>query len=161
VEAFEAFFEREYARVCRSLFVVLGDMPAAEEAAQEAFVKAWLRWPRVAAMERPASWVYVVASRQAFRARRRTLPDENGTTGAVSDVADAVVDRLAQQRRLVDVLTPRQRLVIVLRFHCDLRLDEIAEAAGTSLGTVKSTLHAALTRLRVDAMSEEQVRDGH
>src|SRR4051794_37791979 len=136
-------------------------MSAAEEAAQEAFVKAWLRWPRVAAMERPASWVYVVAVRQALRIRRRAQISPSAPAEDDPDVSDAVVDRLEQHRLLVQTLTPRQRLVIVLRFHCDLRLEEIAEAAGISTGTVKSTLHAALARLRVDARSqEEEVNDG-
>src|SRR4051794_8931024 len=119
MEAFEAFFEREYAKVCRSLFVALGDMGAAEEAAQEAFVKAWLRWPRVAAMDRPATWVYVVAARHEFRARRRVAPRATATVERDDDVADGVVERLTQQRMLLDTLTPRQRLMILLRFHCD------------------------------------------
>src|SRR3954471_17396254 len=114
MEAFEAFFEREYAKVCRSLFVALGDMGAAEEAAQEAFVKAWLRWPRVAAMERPASWVYVVAVRHALRIRRRAQISPSAPSEHDDDVWDAVVDRLEQHRLLVQTLTPRQRLVIVL-----------------------------------------------
>ena len=59
----------------------------------------------------------------------------------------------------IEALTPRQRLMVVLRFHCDLRLEEIAEATGTSVGTVKSTLHTALARLRVDALENEEVGD--
>src|SRR4051812_9219017 len=130
-------------------------MASAEEAAQEAFVKAWLRWPRVAAMERPASWVYVVAVRHAYRGKRRALDRPSAAADVQRDVADAVIDRLEQRRLLVETLAPRQRLMVVLRYHCDLRLEEIAEATGTSVGTVKSTLHTALGRLRVDGMEAE------
>ncbi len=164
VDAFEQFFEREYWRVHRSLVAALGDVGAADEAAQEAFVKAWLRWSRVGRMERAAAWVYVVAVRRALRrrtsAREEVADDANGVDRVddrpAGDMADNVVARLDAQRLLMR-LTERQRLVLVLRYYADLQLDEIAEAVGISVGTVKSTVHDALARLRVDVDREAEV----
>ena len=45
-------------------------------------------------------------------------------------------------------LPERQRAVVVLRHYHDLSLEEIADALGMSLGTVKSSLHRALARMR-------------
>ena len=57
-------------------------------------------------------------------------------------------------------LTPRQRQAIVLRYHADLSLGEVAEALGCRVGTVKATLHQALGRLRASSTVEVE-RDGH
>ena len=45
-------------------------------------------------------------------------------------------------------LPERQRAVVVLRHYQDMSLEEIAQALGMSLGTVKSSLHRALARMR-------------
>ena len=159
MDTFEAFFDREYARVHRSLVAALGDVAAADDAAQEAFVKAWLRWGRVQQMDRAAAWVYVVAVRRALR--RRGLSREDAVEVVPLEAvdqgfADAVVGSI-DGARLLRQLSPRQRLVVVLRFYSDLRLQEIADATGTSVGTVKSTLHDALKRLHVEIGQESEV----
>ena len=80
----------------------------------------------------------------------------------VADHADSVT-RAATLRDALDALPPRQRLAIALRFHGDLSVREISRAMRCSEGTVKSTLHAALQRLKVDLVDErlEGVNDGH
>ena len=50
--------------------------------------------------------------------------------------------------RLVEELPDAQREVVLLRFALDFQLDEIAEAQGVPLGTVKSRLHHGLKALR-------------
>lgn len=72
------------------------------------------------------------------------------------DLATEVSNRVVANEALTE-LAPRQRLAVVLRYHADLSLPEIAEAMGCSLGTVKSTLHAALGRLRVQVIATEVV----
>ena len=69
-ESFEAFFAEQYESVFRGLSVAFRDHLLAEEAAQEAFTRAYVRWDRVKGMERPAGWVYVVAVRVALKRRR-------------------------------------------------------------------------------------------
>lgn len=81
------------------------------------------------------------------------------STTQVVDGPDTVVDRVAVTA-LLGRLTPRQRQAIVLRYHADLSLREVADALGCRVGTVKATLHQALGRLR--ALSTVEVeRDGH
>jgi RNA polymerase sigma factor (sigma-70 family) len=156
VDDFDEFFSAHYARVVGSLRLAWGDVSEAEDAAQEAFAKAMTRWRSVSVMDRPATWVYVVAVRElrrrARRARRRGEPIgavQDGQDATVPDPAGAVVTA-AVIEAAVRALPARQRLAVVLRFHGDLTVREVSRAMGCSAGTVKSTLHAALDRLRVD-----------
>ncbi len=143
--SFEAFFAEHYASVFRGLAVAFRDPLLAEDAAQEAFTRAYARWERVSSMDRPAGWTYVVAVRVARRRRRDVF---GARRTAIRDVADEVVDRVTMQAA-IDELPPRQRLALVLRHYADLPLDDIADAMGCAVGTVKSTLNAAHTRLQV------------
>jgi RNA polymerase sigma-70 factor (ECF subfamily) len=133
--------------------VAFRDPLLAEEAAQEAFTRAYTRWERVRSMERPAGWTYVVAVRVARR-RRRDLLGETGAAAAGRDVAKEVVDRVTMQAAIAE-LPARQRVALVLRHYADLPLDDIAHAMGCAVGTVKSTLHAAHTRLHMELEDED------
>ncbi len=155
VGGFEAFAAENYDSVRRALAVAFGDAERAADVAQEAFARAWRRWPRVSTMERPVAWVYVVALNQAKRDLRleRHLPGPPPVSPP-SDVAGSVATRISLQTAL-DGLAPRQRAVVVLRYLADLSTAEVARALGCAEGTVKSTLHAALTRLRIEVGEEE------
>ncbi len=153
--AFGVFYDGHYASVCRALTLALRDRELAEEAAQEAFTRAYVYWRRVGRMDRPACWVYVVAMRVAFR-RRRAEPDIAGVRDAAGeargesvDFADGVVEREALRAAIAE-LPERQRVAIVLRYLADLPLADVAAAMGCAVGTVKSTLNAARARLEVE-----------
>ncbi len=155
---FDEFFESTYPRVVRALTAGLGDRAEAEDAAQEAFAKALVRWSRVRAMERPDGWVFIVASRGA----RRALARADRLNGSVGHASTGVAGAGAvaapgpgeeaghglTEGGLLDGLTPRERLAVLLRFHEDLKLADVAQAMGCRVGTVKATLHSALTKLR-------------
>ena len=166
VDDFEEFFFEHYGRVVGSLTLAVGDRVDAEDAAQDAFAKALRRWRSVSAMDRPATWVYVVAVRELRRhTRARAAVTGEGVgieeQAVLSDHASAVVMAAVVERAL-DALPPRQRMAVVLRFHGDLTVREVARAMRCSEGTAKSTLHAALKRLRVDLADDdlEEVNDG-
>lgn len=158
---FDAFFAEAYPSVVRALGFALGDQGAAEDAAQEAFAKAYRRWPSVSQGERPAAWVYVVAVRDARRrlARlerlERRVAERPGAEAAVDVSGDA--DMVAA----VAALPPRQRLAVVLRYWADLDEAAMAEAMGCARGTVKATLSAALRKLRVAQQDEEVAAGAH
>lgn len=156
---FENFFRAEYESVLRALAVALGDRGLAEEATQYAFVEAFVHWNRVRKMERSAGWVYVAAVRHARR-RRPALAD--AAPRVEVDPADAVAESEALAILLAD-LPPRQRLAVVLRYLGDLALEDVAQAMGCALGTAKSTLHAALARMKVsaEALQAEERTDAH
>jgi RNA polymerase sigma factor (sigma-70 family) len=156
--SFEAFFDEYYDQVRRALAVALADPALSEDAAQEAFARAYVQWRTVSKMERPAGWVYVVALRGGRRQRSKRV----GQVEVVPDPDPA--DRVAENETLDQMLArlpERQRIAVVLRYLADLPLADVAEAMGCAVGTVKSTLHAALTRLRVDVtdLDDERLPD--
>jgi RNA polymerase sigma factor (sigma-70 family) len=167
MDDFDDFFDEHYARVVRSLVLACGAPVDAEDAAQDAFAKALVRWNTVARMERPATWVYVVAVRDLRRRlRRHGIGDaldgtRLATANSTNDPADAVIAAAVVGDALA-TLAPRQRLAIVLRFHADLAVRDIARAMHCTEGTVKATLHTALAHLRADLTERdlEGARDG-
>ena len=157
-ERFDAFFDDHYPAVLRTVALAVGDRAQAEDATQEAFAKACRRWQRVSAMERPATWVYVVAMNHFRSTLRRDRRASELLTSAVEPAHDPTgsVATTVSIREALDTLPPRQRAAVVLRFLGDLSLQEVAEAMRCSLGTVKSTLHAALRNLRVEIEEEDE-----
>lgn len=146
---FDEFFADNYDSVVRSLTLAIGDRARAEDAAQEAFAKAYRRWPSVAQMERPVGWVLVVAMNQCKRWLSRADRQFAGEASELTDHADSVVDEQSLRAGLAS-LPPRQRATVVLRYLCDLPTADVANALGCSPGTVKSALHSALKQLRVE-----------
>jgi RNA polymerase sigma factor (sigma-70 family) len=143
----ELYF-REYPRLLRALLAMGGDSDAAEDAAQEAFVRAYSYG--LDRIETPRAWLLVVGSRELFKQRRRLARQESLTDlerSAPSGAFEAVAERaelLGALRRLPE----RQRSVVVARFYYGLSYEEIAEAFEIKSGTVGATLHQALQTLR-------------
>lgn len=145
----QGLYEREYPRLLRALLAMGGDRDAAEDAAQEAFVRAHKHG--LERIEKPGAWLLVVGTRELFRHRRRRVTEqerwaqvETGHQGGPFDAAAERADLLAALRQLPD----RQRSVVVARFYYDLSYEEIARAFSISSGTVGATLSQALGKLR-------------
>jgi RNA polymerase sigma factor (sigma-70 family) len=148
-DSFEQFFEAKYPEICRALWLGLGEDCEPEDAAQEAFARAFQKWSSLSRLERPATWVFVVAVRQARRNQRRrdrSLKDSVWATEPLQGTEHValhltVVAALGQ-------LAPRQRLAIVLRYYADLSIRDIAKSMSCREGTVKATIHSAHDRLQ-------------
>lgn len=146
--AWRELYEAEYPRLLRALVAIGGDHDAAEDAAQEAFVRA--HRTGLERLDRPGAWLLVVGTRELLRnRRRRRVEDEKWADRGYVDApgADAIVDRadlLAALRQLPD----RQRTVVVARYYYGLSYDEIARLFSIKSGTVGATLHQATLRLR-------------
>ena len=140
-----------YPRLVGALVVTLRDRAAAEDAAQDAMAKAFSQWRKVGAMDRPEGWVFVVA----VRAARRTLAREERLHRKLADgqlldveIPDPLAAIDSDLGVLLDRLTPRERMAVVLRAVADLDLAQIADAMGVKVGTVKATLHSARSKLQ-------------
>ena len=70
-EAVESVFRDEYGKVSAALIPILRDFDAAEEAIQEAFAVALVRWPTDGVPDNPAAWITTTARRKAIDAARR------------------------------------------------------------------------------------------
>ena len=142
----------------RTAYLVLGHAAEAEDAAQEAFVKAYRALDRFREGAAFRPWLLrIVANtarnrrRSAGRRRGLQLRVESATPrDAAAPSAEAAV-LVAERRRTllaaINALSPDDRLVIGARYFLDLPEAEIAALAGVAPGTVKSRLSRARSRL--------------
>lgn len=150
-EAFESLFRDEYARLCRALSSY-GD--GAEEAVQEAFVKALTRWSRVGAMANPAGWVRTVAVHQLLNARRSRAREARAGARLGRPVTEPAPDDTLAVRSVLASLSPQQRIAAGMFYGGGYPISGVAEAMELSEGAVKYHLHAARERLR-GALTED------
>jgi RNA polymerase sigma-70 factor (ECF subfamily) len=150
---FEAVFTDAYHRVVGLVAAVTGDEGLAEDAAQEAFARAYQRWSRVGRLDRPDLWVARVASRIAidqWRRRRR----ETALDGADRVTIPDDVQRLWVQWQL-ERLSPMQRASILLHCWEGRPVAEVATLLGRSQATVRTHLLMGRRRFRGFVHEEE------
>jgi len=140
--SFDDVFRDDYRDVVRVVAPIVGSVADGEAVAQDAFLKAFVRWRRVGGYDRPGAWVRRVAIRDAvrFAERRRRRPSPDAPPGA--DLEQAAVARLDLARAL-GLLSPRQRACVVLHHLTDLPVAEVADALGCAEPTVRVHLHRA------------------
>ena len=133
--------------------LVHGDAALADDLAQETFVQAWLHLNEFRGDARLATWLHRIAlTRFLQHARRPQLPVEWTSDEQADDAAGhdpRPVEGLARDvGRALESLSEIQRLAVVHCFHLDLSHAEAAQVLGLPLGTLKSHLDRAKTRLR-------------
>jgi RNA polymerase sigma factor (sigma-70 family) len=163
-DAAAGFLRRFQRRVYGLALTILGDPSAAEDIAQEVFVRAW----RHAATYDPrrglvSTWLLTIARNLALdRARlkgaqpvdpdllasRLQQEDRNGV-----DDAARIEDR-DRVRRLLAGLPPQQRRALVLATYLGRTAREISQLEGIPLGTAKTRIRDAIIKLR-DALEVE------
>lgn len=126
-----------------------GDQHAAEDLVQAALAKLAARWTRV---ETPEAYVKQVMYRQQISWWRTTSRRPEVVQAAPPETPGADTTHRTELRMVLREalakLTPRQRTVLVLRYFEDLPDTEVARELGISVGTVRSTAHRSLARLR-------------
>jgi RNA polymerase sigma-70 factor (ECF subfamily) len=134
-------------------YLTLRSRDRAEDAVQEACLRAWRDLPALRDADRFDAWLRRLLMNacvdQLRRERRRPtdLAFDPGRAPSTPDVSSAIADADALSRAFLR-LSPRQRAVIVLSHFEDLTTSEIAAALDIPAGTVKSRLHHALRALR-------------
>ncbi len=172
--AFDALFERYKDYVYRVAFFVTRNSGDAEEATQETFLDLLRALPRfkIQGPARFETWLYrITVNRCRSRFRRKRPPSADWDELADELIAgingDPEHSALRRETRnaiwqAVNQLPDAQRQVIALRYLSDLSYDEIAQALGVNLGTVKSRLfyaHQALHK-SLSPVAGELVRTG-
>jgi RNA polymerase sigma-70 factor (sigma-E family) len=127
-----------------------GDRHAAEDLLQNALIKVASRWRRI---DEPEAYVRKVLYRQQIsrlrlKGRRRELFVAEPPEGAVDGDRTGAADLRVLMHEALARLTTRQRTVLVLRYFEDLPEAEVARMLDCSVGTVRSTTHRSLARLR-------------
>ena len=155
-QAFGELVRRYQAGTVNVVYRLCGDPALAEDAAQEAFLRAWQHLDRYNARYTFRSWLYRIAVNAALDALRRErptaeLPEALPTGGEGGRGVEARLERretAAQVQQAVLSLPAASRAVLVLREYEGLSYQEIATALEIPLGTVMSRLNYARGQLR-------------
>ena len=152
-EAFSQIVEAYQRQVFNLCYRMLGDPYEAEDAAQEAFLRAFKAIKRYDPDRKFSTWLLTIASRycidQIRKRRLKTFSIENFLETGLSDPAlgpEATLRQGEEQeamQELLQVLKPTDRAAIVMRYWYEMSYDEIAEALSLSVSAVKSRLHRA------------------
>jgi RNA polymerase sigma-70 factor (sigma-E family) len=134
----------------RLALLLCQDWHRADDLVQATLTKLYVHWARAAGADSTDAYVRgmlvreFLSERQTGWARRVHLADQLPEAAALRTDIDASLDL----QRAVAGLPPRQRAVLVLRFYCDLNVEQSARLLGCTPGTVKSQTAKALDSLR-------------
>lgn len=156
--AYSALVERYQGIAFRTAYIVAGNSGEAEDAAQEAFLKAYRSLNRFRAGAPFKPWLLAIVANEARNrarsaTRRSDLHLRAASSGPEGDVPSAEAAALAADERakvveLLNGLEPEDRLVIALRYLMEMTEKEMAQVMRCRPGTVKSRLSRAMGRLR-------------
>jgi len=153
------FVTRIRPRLVGSLTLYCGNRATAEDLAQEALIRTWMRWKKVREMNSPEAWTFRTAfnlanswgrRRQAERRAVRRL-EQSGGDFAPPDPTDVLAVRSA-----VGALPPRQRAAIVCRYFGGMNVADTATALNTKPGTVKALTSQGIDSLRRAGLIDEE-----
>lgn len=162
-DEFDEFYRSTRQRVLAYLYAAGGDLCEAQDTAQEAYLRAWQRWPRVSRLADPEAWVRVVGWRvQANRWRklrgRAAAHRRHGLPGATPGPSEESVVLVAALR----LLPADQRRALVLHHIADISVADIAVETGVPVGTVKARLARGRQALAAHLPDpEDQKRSDH
>lgn len=154
-DEFHTFMTVRWPSLVRTAYLLTGSHHDAEDLAQAALARAYVKWDRVRRSDDRAAYVrkimiHVHADRFRRRAVREWFTSRLPET-AVADRTRQVEDRGAIVEALA-TLPPRQRSAVVLRYFEDMSPAQIAAAWGTRESTVRGQITRALARLRADGV---------
>ncbi len=159
--AFGNLYARYYERLLRFCLRRLNDRHEAEDAAQEAFARAWKALPRFAGERRFYPWLTVIAGNvctDMLRRRSRSTPTDDmeltahhpvGVVGedTSEELVLAAVDGELVNRAL-DRLSTRHRHVLAMREESGWTYQQIADHEGVEIGTIETLLWRARQALK-------------
>ncbi|MFE4606588.1 SigE family RNA polymerase sigma factor, partial [Kitasatospora indigofera] len=160
-EDFNSFYEASYGQLVAHLYAMTGDLGEAQDAAQEAFVRAWDRWHQVSTHDNPVAWVRLTGQRVAISRWRRARTAvrswiRHGPVGPIAGPGPDTVALVEALRKLPEA----QRSALVLHHMGGRSVAEIAAEAGVPVGTVKARLHRGRQALAL-LLGEEPAEAGH
>jgi RNA polymerase sigma factor (sigma-70 family) len=159
-KAFGEIVRRLMNPVMALTYRMTGDRDVASDLAQETFVTAWQELSHFRGHSSVKSWVWRIA---ANRSLNYLESQSSRRTHELSDISEEVaspgsIHRELEQDELrrgvlsfMNTLPPQQRLVFELRFYQQLSFEEISQAMGRAVGTVKTSYREAINKLRTHA----------
>src|SRR5437773_4050007 len=161
--AFARIVAAHHDDMARVAFVVCGDVELAQEAAQAAWQKAWVKLGSIRDADRLRPWLVSIAANEAkqlVRSRHRRWLRETAIDGDEPSGARLGADPAGRAAELdlanaLAGLEPDDRTLIALRYAAGLTSDEIGRAIGMTGGGVRARLARLITRLREELHDDQ------
>jgi RNA polymerase sigma-70 factor (ECF subfamily) len=156
LDAFGELMRRHEQPTYRLALRMLGSAAEAEDAAQDAFLRAWRSLPKFEGSSSFSTWLYRITTNRCLNIIAARRPSETLDETRAGDRRDDPATR-AQQREELSALTAsigrlpaEQRAALVLREFEGLSYDEVADVLQISLAAVKGRIHRARAQIAVD-----------
>jgi RNA polymerase sigma-70 factor, ECF subfamily len=154
--AFGELVRRHYQGMVRVVYQMCGDTALAEDATQEAFIRAWVNLPSFQPTAPIRSWLYRIAINAALDVLRKKpeISIEEEQVTMITDQNPGPESALMEKERTAMIqqamkdLPEASRSVLVLREYGELSYQEISKVLDIPIGTVMSRLNYARNRLR-------------
>jgi RNA polymerase sigma-70 factor (sigma-E family) len=147
---FTEFVAARMSALRRIAYLLCQDWHRADDLVQVAITRLYANWHRASVMDHTEAYVRTILVREYLSERRSGWARRVSLDGTVPDLAAAQPDRDAalDMHAALAGLPPRQRATIVLRFYCDLTVDQAANVLGCTSGTIKSQTAKGLAGLK-------------
>jgi RNA polymerase sigma-70 factor, ECF subfamily len=162
-DAFGELASRHYESVVRVVYRLCGNVQIAEDATQEAFIRAWINLPDYQPVAPFRNWVYRIAVNTALDILRQKPEESIETNESLIMMAEkstgpeaATIEKeeVEMVQAAVRGLPEASRAVLVLREYGELSYSEIASVLEIPVGTVMSRLNYARSNLRETLMEK-------
>ncbi|HYW27960.1 MAG TPA: RNA polymerase sigma factor [Terriglobales bacterium] len=154
IGSFEVWIEPLLAAGYRLAYAMLQSQPEAEDAIQDAALRAWAARHRLRPGSDPAPWFMTIVANQCRQQRRSRWWSVLKGGDVPEGVQPPPAIDGADLRRAVARLPHRHRLALVLRYYLDLSFEEMGRVQGISAVAAKARVHRALVRLRAEVPEE-------
>jgi RNA polymerase sigma-70 factor, ECF subfamily len=166
--AFSKLVEAYQKPVYNLAYRLLGNSVEAEDAAQEAFIRAYTRLETYDPSRKFSSWILSISSHYCIDMLRRRrgnimsvdeLPPmvDLSMPKAMQPEQVVIQDQVADEvQQLLDTLAPSYRTPVILRYWYDMSYKEIAETMSVTESTIKTRLHRARAKLAASARQTRQ-----
>lgn len=165
----EEAFARHQSELMGTLYYLVGNLEDARDALQEAFLKCWKHRDEVEQVDNLKAWIFRIVlntgrdlRQTAWRRKRQALPEDDCMVAGNNPDPSGDLERreeLESVQRALRELRAEEQEVFLLRQNGGLSYEEIAEAAGIPLGTVKTRMRMALGKLRL-ALTDPSASQG-
>lgn len=139
----------------RLAYLLCQDASQVDDIVQAAMTRLYMHWGKARAADRIDAYARTILVRVYLRDRQSGWATRVDLTGDAPERAAAYgnYDDELDMRAALAALPPRQRATLVLRFYCDLNVDQAAQQLGCSPGTVKSQTAKGISALRRELQS--------
>ncbi|MEU7988677.1 SigE family RNA polymerase sigma factor [Streptosporangium canum] len=161
-EEYTAYVSGRLPWLRRIAYPLCQDWHRADDLVQTAITRLYVKWRHARLADDLDAYVRVILIRVFlaeqrggwfYRVRLTSTPPHSSFEGSDRDMA-------MDLRRALAAVPPRQRATLVLRFHCDLSVEQTARTLGCSTGTVKSQTARGLATLR-STLGAQDTRVAH